>query len=148
MFNLIIIEGRLTKDPTLRRTKTGTPVTNITIACEEDFKRKSGEKRTLFLDTMVFGDKAESIAKCFQKGDAIIIQGRLCKAEYPDKMGNERSLNYILADSFDFPIINERRGIEKAGGQPGAVPKYYDPMTPAQPSEPPQFAIDDEKLPF
>ena len=53
MLNKIIIMGRLTRDPEMRHTQTGTAVASLTLACDRDFKSQSGEKETDFIDVVV-----------------------------------------------------------------------------------------------
>ena len=54
MLNKIIVMGRLTHDPELRRTGSGTPVCSFSIACDRDFKSQSGEKETDFFDVVAW----------------------------------------------------------------------------------------------
>lgn len=51
MLNKIVVMGRLTRDPELRRTQNGTAVVSFSVACERDFKSQSGEKETDFIDS-------------------------------------------------------------------------------------------------
>lgn len=55
MLNKIILMGRLTRDPELRRTQSGTAVTSFSLAVERDYKSQSGEKETDFIDVVAFG---------------------------------------------------------------------------------------------
>ena len=59
MLNRIVLMGRLTRDPELRRTQSGTAVTSFTIACDRDFKAQSGEKETDFIDIVAWRGTAE-----------------------------------------------------------------------------------------
>ena len=77
MLNKVILAGRLTKDPELRRTNSGTPVTSFTIAVDRDFKDQNGEKETDFVDVVVWRNTAEFVSKYFSKGRVAIVEGRL-----------------------------------------------------------------------
>ena len=77
MLNKVILAGRLTKDPELRRTNSGTPVTSFTIAVDRDFKDQNGEKETDFVDIVVWRNTAEFVSKYFSKGRVAIVEGRL-----------------------------------------------------------------------
>lgn len=68
MLNKIFIMGRLTRDPELRRTQSGTAVTSFSLAVDRDFKSQSGEKETDFIDVVAWRSTAEFVAKYFTKG--------------------------------------------------------------------------------
>ena len=67
MLNKIIIMGRLTRDPELRRTGNGTAVTSFSLAVDRDFKSQSGEKETDFIDVVAWRGTAEFVSKYFTK---------------------------------------------------------------------------------
>ena len=103
MLNQINIMGRLTKDPELRRTGSGTAVASFTIACDRDFSNKeSGEKETDFIDCVAWRSTAEFLEKYFSKGRMIVVSGRLQKRNYTDKDGNKRYATEVVADSVYF----------------------------------------------
>ena len=103
MLNKIVVMGRLTRDPELRRTGTGTAVTSFTIACDRDFKDKqTGEKETDFLDVTVWRQTAEFVSKYFTKGRVAIVEGRLQIRDWTDKDGNKRRSAEIAADNVYF----------------------------------------------
>ena len=68
MLNKIIVMGRLTRDPELRRTQSGLSVTSFSVACDRDFKSQSGEKGTDFIDIVAWRTTAEFVCKYFSKG--------------------------------------------------------------------------------
>ena len=68
MLNKIILMGRLTRDPELRRTESGTAVCSFSIAVDRDFKSKNGEKETDFIDIVSWRATAEFVSKYFTKG--------------------------------------------------------------------------------
>ena len=68
MLNKIFIMGRLTRDPELRRTQSGTPVTSFSLAVDRDFKSQSGEKETDFIDVVAWRQTAEFVARYFTRG--------------------------------------------------------------------------------
>lgn len=68
MLNRIVIMGRLTRDPELRRTQNGTAVTSFSVAVDRDFKsRESGEKATDFIDVVAWRQTAEFVCQYFTK---------------------------------------------------------------------------------
>lgn len=103
MLNKVIVMGRLTKDPDLRRTQNGTAVTSFCLACDRDFKDKqTGEKETDFLDVVCWRNTAEFVSKHFTKGRMAVAEGRLQIREWMDKDGNKRRNAEILADNVYF----------------------------------------------
>ena len=77
MLNKIFLMGRLTRDPELRRTQSGTAVTSFSLAVDRDFKGQNGEKETDFIDVVAWRNTAEFVSKYFTKGRMAIVEGRL-----------------------------------------------------------------------
>ena len=65
MLNKVVIMGRFTKDPELRRTGSGTAVTSFSLACDRDFKSQSGDKETDFIEFVAWKNTAEFVSKYF-----------------------------------------------------------------------------------
>jgi len=103
MLNRIIIMGRLVRDPELRTTQSGIPVTSFTLAVDRDYKnRDSGEKSTDFIDVVAWRQTAEFICKYFTKGRMAVAEGRLQIREWKDREGNNRRSAEIVADNVYF----------------------------------------------
>ena len=85
MLNRIILMGRLTRDPELRRTGSGTPVTSFSLAVDRDFKSQSGEKETDFIDVVAWRSTAEFVSKYFTKGRMAVVEGRLQIRDWTDR---------------------------------------------------------------
>ena len=102
MLNKIIIMGRLTHDPELRRTGSGTSVTSFSLACDRDFKSQSGEKETDFIEVVAWKNTAEFVSKYFSKGRMALVDGRLQIRDWTDKAGNKRTTAEVVADNVYF----------------------------------------------
>ena len=102
MLNKIILMGRLTRDPELRRTGSGTAVTSFSLAVDRDFKSQSGEKETDFIDVVAWRSTAEFVAKYFTKGRMAVVEGRLQIRDWKDKDGNNRRSAEVVADNIYF----------------------------------------------
>ena len=102
MLNKIVLMGRLTRDPELRRTGSGTPVAGFSLAVDRDFKDQSGEKQTDFVDVVVWRNTAEFVSKYFSKGRMAIVEGRLQIREWVDKDGGKRRTAEVVADNVYF----------------------------------------------
>lgn len=95
--------GRLTRDPELRHTQTGTPVASFCLACDRDFKDKqTGEKATDFIDVVAWRSTAEFVSRFFTKGRMAVAEGRLQVRDYTDKDRNKRRAVEVVADNVYF----------------------------------------------
>ena len=150
MLNRIVLMGRLTRDPELRRTQSGTAVTSFTIACDRDFKAQSGEKETDFIDIVAWRGTAEFVSKYFAKGRMAIVEGRLQIRDWTDNNGGKRRSAEVVADNIYFG--DSKR--DSAPGDYGAPPAYGAPIgrgTPAPMESRSGFAEigeEDGELPF
>lgn len=132
MLNKIILMGRLTRDPELRRTNSGTAVASFTLAVDRDFKSQGGQKETDFIDIVAWRNTAEFACKYFTKGRMAVVEGRLQIRDWTDKDGGKRRSAEVIADSIYF-------GDSKRDGDNG-------PSVGGQPDF--QEVEDDEVLPF
>ena len=94
--------GRLTRDPELRRTGSGTAVTSFSLACDRDFKSQSGDKETDFIEVVAWKNTAEFVSKYFSKGRMAVVDGRLQIRDWTDKAGNKRTTAEVVADNVYF----------------------------------------------
>lgn len=140
MLNQINVMGRLVRDPELRRTNSGKPVTSFTLACDRDFKNsQTGEKEVDFIDCVAWNSTAEIVEKYFHKGQMAVVTGRLQIRQYADKNGQKRRQAEILASSVYFC-----RGKEN-GAQANCEP---DTAYPAQRNDYAMVDDEDSQLPF
>jgi len=103
MLNKVFIMGRLTRDPELRRTRTGTPVASFSLAVDRDFKDKAtGERTTDFIDVVSWRNTAEFVSRYFTKGRMAVVEGRLQMRDWTDKDGNKRRSAEVVADQVYF----------------------------------------------
>ena len=102
MLNKIVIMGRLTRDPELRRTGSGTAVTSFSLACDRDFKSQSGDKETDFIEVVAWKNTAEFVSKYFSKGRMAVVEGRLQIRDWTDKDGGKRRSAEVVADNVYF----------------------------------------------
>ena len=103
MLNHIVIMGRLTRDPELRRTGSGIAVASFSVAVDRDFGgRDGGEKETDFIDCVAWRQTGEFVSKYFTKGRMIVVSGRLQIRSWTDKEGNKRRTAEVVADNVYF----------------------------------------------
>lgn len=101
MLNIIIIHGRLTKDPELRNTQSGVSVCNFTVAVDRSYT-KGEEKQTDFFDVVAWRGLADLVSKYFSKGKEIVVTGEMQSRKWQDKDGNNRLNWEIIANNVDF----------------------------------------------
>ena len=125
MLNKIFLMGRLTRDPELRRTQTGTPVASFSLAVDRDFKDKAtGERSTDFIDVVAWRQTAEFVSRYFTKGRMAVVEGRLQIRDWTDKEGGKRRSAEVVADNVYFGD-SKRDGAGDFGGAPAS---YSAPM--------------------
>lgn len=128
MLNHIVIMGRLTRDPELRRTQSGTAVCTITLAVDRDFS-SGDEKQTDFIDVVAWQQRAEFVSKYLSKGRMVVAEGSLQSRKWQDKNGQNRTSWEVRASNFYF--ADSRRdsdgGGNSYGGGYGAAPGGYEP---------------------
>ena len=161
MLNHIVVMGRLTRDPELRRTGSGVAVTRFTVAVDRDFgKNENGEKETDFIDCVAWRQTGEFVSKYFAKGRMAVVSGRLQIRNWTDKEGNKRRSAEVVADNCYFGESkrnsegnayggNTYGGNAYGGGYSAPAPSYGGYSAPAAPAS--DFAMledDDAQLPF
>ena len=126
MLNHIVLMGRLTRDPELRRTGSGTAVASFTLAVDRDFgNRETGERETDFIDSVAWRNTAEFVSKYFTKGRMAVVSGRLQIRNWTDKEGNKRKAAEVVADSVYFgDSRHDDTGTQR--GYPPPAPSYAD----------------------
>jgi len=102
--NKVILVGRLGRDPETRFTSGGQAVANFSIATDESYKDRNGErqKRTEWHRLVVWGKQAEIVQKYLKKGSEAYFEGRLQTREWQDKEGQKRTTTEIVVTDFRF----------------------------------------------
>ena len=100
--NKVILVGRLGRDPETRFTSGGQAVANFSVATDESYKDRNGErqKRTEWHKIVVWGKQAEIAQQYLKKGSLIFIEGRIQSREWQDKEGQKRTSFEIVASNF------------------------------------------------
>ena len=147
MLNTVSLQGRIVRDPELRRTNSGKAVTSFTLACDRDFKnQQTGEKEVDFLDCVAWGGTGETVAKYFSKGQLAAVSGRLQIRQYTDKNGQKRRTAEILVNCIYFCGSKESGTQSGSGDDNGySTPAYQAPSTAANFAE---LDGEDGQLPF
>ena len=113
MLNTVILIGRLTRDPELRYTPSGTAVCTFSLAVDRPFTNQQGERETDFIDVVVWRREAETVAQHLTKGRTAAVQGRLQIRSYETQDGQKRRVAEVVADTVRFLDRPRREGAPK-----------------------------------
>ena len=111
--NKVILIGRLTRDPELRYTQSGSAVCSFTLAVDRAFTNQQGEREADFIDIVVWNKAAENVAKYMAQGRQVAVDGRLQIRSYEGNDGQRRWRTEVIANNVEF-LGNAGGG----GGQP------------------------------
>jgi single-strand DNA-binding protein len=148
-FSKVMIIGNLGRDPEMRYTPSGRPVTEFSVAVNQSTKnQQTGEwvEATDWFRVTVWGDRAERTAEQVRKGNRVFVEGRFRTREFEARDGQKRISLEITADNV---ISLEARSREDAeGGSFGATGGGPGPGEGVRPTRPPRDADDLDDLPF
>lgn len=112
MINNVVLVGRLTKDPDLRYTSSGTAVATFTLAVNRNFSSQSGEREADFINCVIWRKSAETLANYAKKGSLIGVTGRIQTRNYENQQGQRVYVTEVVADNFQLlesRNVNEQR---------------------------------------
>ena len=104
-YNKVILMGRLTRDPEVRYSSSGTAIANLGIAVNRNWRNQDGQQQeeVTFVDVTAFGKRGETVGQYLKKGRPIFIEGHLRLDQWDDKQtGQKRSKLAVILDSFEF----------------------------------------------
>jgi len=148
--NKAILVGRLGRDPETRYTSGGQAVCNFTLATDETYKDRAGErqKRTEWHRIVVWGKQAEIAQQYLHKGSLVFVEGRIQSRQWDDREGQKRTTVEIVANGFR--MLDSRRdaavGAGASGYSGGATADG--PMASSDEAPAPTGEISDEDIPF
>ncbi len=156
--NKVILVGRLGKDPEVRFTASGTAVANFSIATDESYKDKQGEKRkkTEWHNIVVWGNSVEAfVQKYLHKGDMVYVEGKLQTRSWDDKDGNKKYTTEINVTDIKGLVLQNAddnpRPAQPQRPQQHPTNKHGNPQGPARPAQrpaPQQFEAADDDIGF
>ncbi len=132
MINSVVLMGRLTAAPELKKTQSGLSVTTFSIAVDRNYRRE--ERQTDFINIVAWRQTAEFICNYFKKGQMIAVEGSIQTRNYEDRNGNKRTAFEVVANNVSF--CGEKRD---SGSAADNEPAAYSDFT--------EFSGDDD-LPF
>jgi single-strand DNA-binding protein len=124
-FNKVLLMGNLTRDPELRYTATGVPVSNLRMAVNRSYKTQAGEERqeTCFINVVVLGKSALPCSEYLAKGSGVFVEGRLQSRSWESE-GQKRSVIEVVANNVQFMTMKGRQAPEGEG--PASSPEEAD----------------------
>lgn len=144
MVNKAILVGRLGRDPEVRYTTSGTPVANFSLATDESWTDKNGERqrRTEWHQIVVWSRLAEICERYLRKGRLVFIEGQIQTREWEDRDGNRRRTTEIVARNMQMlGSRSDEMGIGQGSQRPASRASQ-----PSQPSQ--EVEITDDDIPF
>ena len=153
MINRVVLVGRLTKDPVLRKITNGASVVSFTVACNRLFKQE-GQPEADFINTVVWNKTADSVAKYTHKGSLVGVEGRIQTRSYDDKDGksiyvteegadNVRYLDSRNAGGTDHAYIPGQESTQSITTTSNSTPSFSSEFTSTA-----ALDISDDDLPF
>ena len=146
--NKVILVGRLGRDPETRYTSSGQAVCNFTLATDESFKDRSGErqKRTEWHRIVLWGKLAEIAQQYLKKGTMVYLEGRIQSRQWDDRDGNKRTTTEIVGNVMRMLSTRAESAAAAAGASPDAESHAPAPADDSASAAGPE--ITDEDIPF
>ena len=158
--NKVLLVGRLTRDPELRTTQSGIAVARFTIAVNQNFTNRNGERGTDFINCVVWERQAANIAKYCHKGSLVSAEGRISTRSYDAQDGTKRYVTEVVCENVSFlSSKNENSNytpdtVADASASSESEPVPTEPMETADLSEDPfksfgeEITLTSDDLPF
>ena len=137
MINKVILTGRLTATPELKKTSSDVSVVAFSVAVQRQFKDKEGNYLADFINCVAWRNTAEFIAKYFDKGNLIALVGELQSRNYEDKSGNKRTAFEVICSEAHF--VESKKEVS---------PEFKAPKTAPNVSADDFEEVQDDELPF
>lgn len=137
-YNKVILGGRLTADPELKQTNSGTPVCSFSVAVNRAYSGESKEKTTDFINCTAWRKTAEFLCKYFKKGSCVCLEGQLNVRAWEDKDGKKRFSTEVNVENVCF-VDGKNDSVTAENGSHGAETSSADTY---------EVIKDDSDLPF
>jgi len=142
MINRVVLVGRLTRDPELRKTTSGNPICSFSVAVDNRSKNPDGTRSASYIPCVVFQQQADNMSKFLRKGSLVGIEGRLNQRKYQKADGTNANILEVLCDSVQF--LEPKAA--QAAGDAAAVDSMDEPVENSKNLD--NIEMPDEALPF
>ncbi|MDR0298290.1 MAG: single-stranded DNA-binding protein [Streptococcaceae bacterium] len=146
MINNVTLVGRLTRDPELRTTGTGTAVATFSLAVNRRFKNAAGEREADFINCVIWRQGAENLAAWGKKGALVGVVGSIQTRSYDNNQGQKVYVTEVVVDNFQ--MLESRAQREQNGTAGGGNYSAASRPTPQTQQAAPNFGPDDPTNPF
>lgn len=126
MINRVVLVGRITRDPLLRKTQSGTSVVSFIVACNRRIKQE-GQPEADFINCVAWNRTADFMAQYVKKGALLGIEGRIQTRNYDDKDGKRVYVTEVVCDSAQF--LESKKAAESGGNEPSMQNNEYGDYT-------------------
>lgn len=99
--NRVVLVGRMTRDPELRRTNSGAAVTSFTLALNRNYNSADGQQAD-YINCVVWNKIAENVERYCSKGSLVGVDGRLRSRSYDNAQGQKVYVVEVMCDSVQF----------------------------------------------
>lgn len=123
--NRVMITGNLTRDPEVRNTQSGMSIMRLGVAVNDRRKnQQTGEWENYanFIDCVMFGTRAENVARYLRKGSKVAIEGKLRWSSWEDNQGGKRSKIEVVVDDIEFMSRDGGDGGQRQSAPAKAAP--------------------------
>ena len=117
MINRAVLTGRLTRDPELRYTTSGTAVVSFTLAVDRQFRNQNGDRDADFINCVIWRKSAENFSNFTHKGSLVGIEGRIQTRNYENQQGNRVYVTEVVVDNFALLEPRQNGGGQQYGNQ-------------------------------
>ena len=115
MINRAVLTGRLTRDPELRYTTSGTAVVSFTLAVDRQFRNQNGDRDADFINCVIWRKSAENFSNFTHKGSLVGIEGRIQTRNYENQQGNRVYVTEVVVDNFALLEPRQNGGSQQYG---------------------------------
>ena len=144
MINRVVLVGRLTRDPELRKTNSDLAVASFSIAVDSRTRNSDGEWGTTFLNCSIFGNQADNVFKFTRKGSLVGVEGSLNQRNFVRKDGTKGSVIEVICDRVAF--LDRKEGGAAVSQDSGATNNGFE--TQDNDNNIDNLDLPDDSLPF
>jgi single-strand DNA-binding protein len=148
MINRVVLVGRLTKDPELRRTAGDIPVVTFTLAINRPYAKTDQDQQADFINCTAWRRQAETVHQYLTKGSLVGVEGRIQTRNYEDAQGQRRVFTEVLADSVQFLEPKGSSSSQRPSASSQSPYDYQDAPSNSSYDDEPIIDIPDDDLPF
>lgn len=139
--NLVVLAGRLTRDPEMRYTPSGIAMAHFSLAVPRPFTNQAGQREADFIRVQVWRKQAEAVASHLKKGQEAMVRGRLEVRNVDNQDGSRTTYFDVVADDVRFGSLPRGQGGPQAASTDGGQGEWSE-------DEPDSYGEDDEPVPF